>query len=107
MTNTEKEHEHYEALEKAKAEIRQKAKRGMSWQQIQEIVNSYSDFGKLAKRKLRRIAAEKAECEIPYTPALVKSKRGTWGAVMKGNRASSLTKKECIERGLKPGPGNY
>jgi len=38
---------------------------------------------------------------------IVRSNRGTYGSRIKGNRAYSFTRQECLDRGLTPGPGNY
>ena len=37
---------------------------------------------------------------------LSKSSRGSWGLV-RGNRVSALTRRECEVRGVVPGPANY
>ena len=107
--NIKKEHIQFQALQNAKKEIITLVREGMSWQEISSIVKEqYGHFGKKARSNLRKIAAKRAGCEIPTTePELVKSKRGTWGFRIKGNRAVSLSKSECIERKLTPGPGNY
>lgn len=36
---------------------------------------------------------------------LIKSKRGTWAKAI-GSTARALTRKECVDRNLVPGPGN-